>query len=110
MTREETIKILGMLKIAYPKYYQNTTKEEAEQTVKLWASMLSEINVNLAIEGVKNIIKMSKWHPSIAEVIDSAKKVQINNYFRHLNDIKNKKIENSVMLNDLHNGLIKLNV
>ena len=110
MTREETIKILGMLKIAYPKFYQNTTKQEATQTVELWSSMLETIDVTSVVTAVKYIIKNSKWHPSIAEIIDASKEVEEENYYKKLTSIKNERLVNNAMLNTSCKGLVKFDM
>lgn len=42
MTREETIKLLSVLKCAYPSFYRDITKQEAERSIQLWMLMFDE--------------------------------------------------------------------
>lgn len=42
MTREETLAILAVLKAAYPAFYRDMRREEAEHIVQLWTEMFSD--------------------------------------------------------------------
>ena len=56
MTREETIKILSVLRGAYPAFYRDITKQEAESTIGLWESMFEEEPYELVGAAVKAFI------------------------------------------------------
>jgi hypothetical protein len=56
MTREDTIKILTVLRGAYPAFYRDITKQEAESTIALWASMFEEEPYELVGAAVKAFI------------------------------------------------------
>lgn len=56
MTREETIKILSVLRGAYPAFYRDITKQEAESTIALWESMFDEEPYELVAASVKAFI------------------------------------------------------
>ena len=56
MTREDTIKILSVLRGAYPAFYRDITKQEAETTIALWASMFDEEPCELVGAAVKAFI------------------------------------------------------
>ena len=56
MTREETIKILSVLRGAYPAFYRDITKQEAESTIGLWMSMFEEEPYELVGAAVKAFI------------------------------------------------------
>ena len=56
MTREDTIKILSVLRGAYPAFYRDITKQEAESTIGLWESMFSEEPYELVGAAVKAFI------------------------------------------------------
>ena len=76
MTREETIKILSILKAAYPSFYKAMTKDEAEGTIQLWSSMFVEEDYRLVAEAVKaHIATDEKGYPPVIGVI----KKQIRN-------------------------------
>ena len=56
MTREDTIKILAVLRGAYPAFYRDITKQEAESTIALWLSMFDEEPYELVAAAVKAFI------------------------------------------------------
>lgn len=68
MTREETIKILAILKAAYPNSYKNMTKEEANGTVTVWAMQFSTIPAEVVILAINKLISTSPFPPAISEV------------------------------------------
>lgn len=56
MTREDTIKILSVLRGAYPAFYRDITKRDAESTIALWESMFDEEPYELVAAAVKAFI------------------------------------------------------
>ena len=56
MNREDTIKILSVLRGAYPAFYRDITKQEAESTIALWSSMFDEEPYELVGAAVKAFI------------------------------------------------------
>lgn len=68
MTREETIKILAILKAAYPNSYKNMTKEEASGTVTVWAMQFARIPAEIVMIAVNKLISTSPFPPAICEV------------------------------------------
>ena len=46
MTREETIKVLAILKAAYPASYKGLSKDEANGIVNLWANVFADDDYN----------------------------------------------------------------
>ncbi len=68
MTREETIKVLAILKAAYPNSYRGMTKEEANGTVAVWAAQFANIPVNVVMIAVNKLISTNNFTPTINEV------------------------------------------
>lgn len=68
MTTDETIGILGIMKIAYPNFYKNLSKEEAQQTAMLWSQMFEGDNAKVVTEAVKALICTLKYPPTVADV------------------------------------------
>ena len=68
MTREETIKILAILKAAYPNSYKNMTKEEASGTVTVWAMQFANIPAEIVMIAINKLISTSPFPPAICEV------------------------------------------
>ena len=68
MTREETIKILAILKAAYPNSYKNMTKDEASGTVAVWAMQFATIPADVVLIAINKLISTSAFPPAICEV------------------------------------------
>lgn len=68
MTREETIKILAILKAAYPNSYKNMTKEEASGTVTVWTMQFANIPAEVVMLAINKLISTSPFPPAICEV------------------------------------------
>lgn len=70
MNKREAIRLMAVLRMAYPRYYQNTTDADAETVVNLWANMFADRPYDLVEAAVRSCIATSKWPPTIAEVND----------------------------------------
>ena len=68
MTREETIKILAILKAAYPNSYRGMTKDEANGTVAVWAAQFASIPAQVVMIAVNKLISTNTFPPAINEV------------------------------------------
>lgn len=56
MTRTETIQIMSVLKAAYPSYYKDMKRTDADAVVDLWASMFAEEQLPIVAAAVKALI------------------------------------------------------
>ena len=56
MDRNETLSIMAVLKAAYPNYYKDMNRRDAESIVALWAEMFSGDDVRLVAAAVKALI------------------------------------------------------
>lgn len=68
MQRHDIIKILSVLKTAYPRFYSNMSKEDANETINLWLDMFKDFEVDVAMIAVRNLINTNEFPPTIAEV------------------------------------------
>ena len=77
MTREETILILSVLRGAYPAFYRDITKQEAESTIALWASMFDEEPYELVGAAVKAFISGDGkgFPPAIGQIKERIRKI-----------------------------------
>ena len=77
MTREETIKILAVLRGAYPAFYRDITKQEAESTIALWESMFDEEPYELVAAAVKAFISGDRkgFPPAIGQVKERIRQI-----------------------------------
>lgn len=77
MTREDTIKILSVLRGAYPAFYRDITKQEAESTIALWESMFDEEPYELVGAAVKAFISGDGkgFPPSIGQIKERIRQI-----------------------------------
>lgn len=73
MNRAETTAVMTVLKTAYPRSFTNMTRQEAEDTIQLWHTMLEEYPAKYVNAAVKSLIATNQYLPSIAEVIERIK-------------------------------------
>ena len=77
MTREDTIKILSVLRGAYPAFYRDITKQEAESTIALWESMFDEEPYAIVGAAVKAFIAGDGkgFPPSIGQIKERIRQI-----------------------------------
>ena len=68
MTREETIKILAILKAAYPASYKGMTKQEATGTIAVWAAQFAGTPATVVMIAIQKLIATNTFPPTISEV------------------------------------------
>lgn len=70
MNRTETIKIMAVLRAAYPQYYAKQSSEDLEGIVGLWAEMFEDEPYQIVAMAVKALIKtrVSTFPPGIGEI------------------------------------------
>lgn len=78
MTREETLAIMSVLKAAYPAYYRNMKRDEAESIVSLWQEMFKDEPVEIVAIAVKaHIASDAKgFPPHIGAIKDAIIKIK----------------------------------
>jgi hypothetical protein len=73
VTREETLAIMGVLKAAYPNYYRDMNRRDAEAVVELWASMFADDPAPVVAMAVKaHIASDTKGFPPHIGAIKAA--------------------------------------
>ena len=71
MTRSETLAIMSILKAAYPSYYRDMKRQDAEAVVNLWSEMLADYPADLVAAAVKSHIASDRngFPPHIGAII-----------------------------------------
>lgn len=68
MTREQIVSALTILKTAYPNFYKDMSKQEAENTINLWSMMFEHEDSQLVMIAVKELINSFQFPPTIADI------------------------------------------
>ena len=78
MEREQVVEILKILKIAYPRFYADLSKTDAENTIALWLDYFKDDNPQLVAIAVKTLISQLKFPPTIADIKEQMYKLTNN--------------------------------
>lgn len=68
MTRDETIKMLAILKAAYPNSYKEMTKDEANGMIAVWTMQFANMPADIVLMALNKLISTSQFPPAISEV------------------------------------------
>jgi len=68
LNRENVIKVLAYLKVAYPNFYKNMSRQEAEETINLYQEMFPDCDISIVTVAVKEWIQKEKFPPTIADI------------------------------------------
>lgn len=76
MTQDEIISVLRIIKMSYPNFSKDMTKDQANDMIEVWGMMFADDDARIVIEAVKTAVSTSKFPPSIAEVKEKIKLIQ----------------------------------
>ena len=78
MTEAETIDLLSVLKAAYPNFYRDMTRKDADQVISLWTDMFKDEPAGLVALAVKRHIATDTkgFPPHIGAIKDAIGKIQ----------------------------------
>ena len=68
MQREIIIGIMGTLKTAYPRFYANMTRKEAEEAILLWQNRFEDTNPSLLKIAVESLIDTLEFRLPLSEM------------------------------------------
>lgn len=73
MTFEESVKLLALIKLAYPNSYKDIDKDTQLATVNLWQRAFANVPFAVVELGLDHFVKGSKFPPTIAEICEELK-------------------------------------
>lgn len=78
MTRDETIDLLSVLKAAYPSFYRDMTRKDADHVIDLWFDMFKDEPAGLVALAIKRHIATDTkgFPPHIGAIKDAIVKIQ----------------------------------
>lgn len=77
MNKEETTKVLAILKAAYPNNYKGMTETDARATVNVWQTEFAEIPVDVVLIAVYKAISVSEFPPTVAAIRKTFRSIYI---------------------------------
>ena len=75
MSIEESIKLLALIKLAYPNSYKDIDKDTQLATVKMWQRNFDTVPFAVMELAVDHFVKTSKFPPTIADICDELKSI-----------------------------------
>ena len=82
MTREEAIKFLALVKVAYPTAYKDMDKESKLATVNMWHSTFHNVPFKIMEMAFDHFRRVSKFSPTVADMYDELKRL----YYQAIED------------------------
>lgn len=78
MTHDETLDLLSVLKAAYPNFYRDMTRKDADHVISLWTEMFKDEPAGLVALAVKRHIATDTkgFPPHIGAIKDAIVKIQ----------------------------------
>lgn len=73
MTFEESVKLLALIKLAYPNSYKDIDKDTQLATVNMWQRVFANVPFAIMELALDHFVKGSKFPPTIAEICDELK-------------------------------------
>ena len=75
MTLEESIKVLALIKLAYPTSYKDIDKDTQLATVKMWQRNFNSVPFSIMEMALDHFVKMSKFPPTIADMCEELRSI-----------------------------------
>lgn len=77
-------KIFATLRVAYPYYFKDLSKEESIAFTSLYSKKLSKYEPGVLVKAIDEIITTSKFMPSLSEIIDKCTELERKYYSKKL--------------------------
>ena len=103
MTRDDTLDLLSVLKAAYPNFYKDMTRKDADHVIDLWTEMFKDEPVQLVALAVKRHIATDTkgFPPHIGAIKDAIVKIQQP---EEMTELEAWNIINDALRNSLYNS------
>ena len=75
MTVEESIKLLALIKLAYPNSYKDIDKDTQLATVKMWQRAFDTVPFAIMELALDHFVKVSKFPPTISDICEELKSI-----------------------------------
>lgn len=73
MTKQEAIKLLAIIKVAYPTAYRDMDDASKRATVNMWASSFGDVPYPIMEQAFNHFRMTSKFPPTVAEMVEELK-------------------------------------
>lgn len=88
MNREEAIKLLALIKVAYPTAYKDMDNASKQATVNMWQTSFSRVPYPIMEMAFNRFRMVSKFSPTVAEMAEELK----NLYYQAFEEASQAKL------------------
>lgn len=73
MNKQEAVKLLALIKVAYPTAYRDMDDASKKATVNMWANSFPEVPYPIMEQAFNHFRMTSKFPPTVAEMVEELK-------------------------------------
>ena len=85
MNKDETTKILAIIKAAFPNSFKNMTASDARATVNVWQTEFCDIPADIVLIAVYKTISVSEFPPTVAAIRNKFRSIYIESDIEYHN-------------------------
>ena len=78
MNKQEAIKLLALIKVAYPTAYRDMDQASKQATVNMWAGSFPDVPYVIMEQAFNHFRMASKYPPTVAEMVDELKQIHFH--------------------------------
>lgn len=78
MNKQEAIKLLALIKVAYPTAYKDMDQASKQATVNMWAGSFPDVPYVIMEQAFNHFRMASKFPPTVAEMVDELKQIHLH--------------------------------
>ena len=75
MNKQEAVKLLALIKIAYPTAYRDMDEASKKATVNMWQMSFPEVPYPILEQAFNHFRMVSKFPPTVAEMVEELRKI-----------------------------------
>ena len=75
MNKQEAIKLLAIIKVAYPTAYRDMDQASKQATVNMWESSFPDVPYPIMVQAFNHFRMVSKYPPTVAEMVEELKHI-----------------------------------
>lgn len=75
MNKQEAVKLLALIKVAYPTAYRDMDEASKKATVNMWHMSFSDVPYPIMEQAFSHFRMVSKFPPTVAEMVDELKHI-----------------------------------
>ena len=75
MNKQEAIKLLALIKVAYPMAYKDMDQASKQATVNMWLMSFPDVPLPIMEQAFNHFRMVSKYPPTVAEMVEELKQI-----------------------------------